>query len=245
MPERTTATTMPEATDAAAATAALELADWRRQVAELYGEVRRLASRDPRAAWERWRTARERLYREHPQSPVAAAERGGFRARHFPYDPGLRFELPLLPADGRRPEDRADAGPDRRRSPVPGPGPLRLPTSAAPVEPLAFGRVGWLAVPFPAGTRRLALFRLRDYAGGLFLPVGDATNGAATYGAGRYVLDTAKGADLGGDAAAGTLVVDFNFAFQPSCAFDPRWACPLAPAENRLDLPIEAGERLA
>ena len=53
-----------------------------------------------------------------------------------------------------------------------------------------------------------------------------------------------KGADLGGDPAAGTLVVDLNFAFQPSCAFDPKWACPLAPPENRLAARIEAGERL-
>jgi hypothetical protein len=85
---------------------------------------------------------------------------------------------------------------------------------------------------------------MAGYAGGLFLPFRDATNGHETYGAGRYILDGAKGADLGGDAATGRLVLDFNFAFQPSCAFDPRWACPLAPPENRLDLRIEAGERL-
>ena len=74
---------------------------------------------------------------------------------------------------------------------------------------------------------------MRGYTGGLFLPLGDATNGVETYGAGRYLLDGAKSADLGGDAAAGTLVVDLNFAFQPSCAFDPQWACPLAPPESR------------
>ena len=58
-------------------------------------------------------------------------------------------------------------------------------------------------------------------------------------------MDAAKSADLGGDPVAGTLILDFNFAFQPSCAFDPKWACPLAPPANRLDLPIRAGERLA
>ena len=77
---------------------------------------------------------------------------------------------------------------------------------------------------------------MAGYAGGLFVPFRDATNGTETYGAGRYLVDAAKSADLGGDPAAGTLVLDFNFAFQPSCAFDPRWACPLAPPENRLDL---------
>jgi uncharacterized protein (DUF1684 family) len=80
--------------------------------------------------------------------------------------------------------------------------------------------------------------------GRLFIPFRDATNGDETYAAGRYLLDTAKGADLGGDPERGTLIVDFNFATQPSCAFDPRWACPLAPPENRLDLAIRAGERL-
>ena len=85
---------------------------------------------------------------------------------------------------------------------------------------------------------------MRGYAGGLFLPFRDATNGAETYGAGRYVLDTAKSADLGGDPAAGTLVIDLNFAFQPSCALDPLWACPLAPPSNRLEARVEAGERL-
>jgi uncharacterized protein (DUF1684 family) len=86
---------------------------------------------------------------------------------------------------------------------------------------------------------------MAGYAGGIFIPFRDDTNGSETYAAGRYLVDAAKSADLGGDPVAGTLIVDFNFAFQPSCAFDPRWACPLAPPENRLDLPIRAGERLA
>jgi uncharacterized protein (DUF1684 family) len=111
-------------------------------------------------------------------------------------------------------------------------------------QPLAFRRVGWLDIPFPTGKRRLGLYWIEGYGGGLFLPFRDATNGTETYAAGRYVLDAVKSADLGGNAATGTLIIDFNFAYHPSCAFDPRWACPLAPPENRLDLPIRAGERL-
>src|SRR5258706_557735 len=95
-----------------------------------------------------------------------------------------------------------------------------------------------------AEVRRLEIYWMEGYAGGLFLPFRDATNGPETYGAGRYLLDAAKSADLGGDLGAGTLILDFNFAFQPSCAFDPKWACPLAPPSNRLDIPIRAGERL-
>ncbi len=86
---------------------------------------------------------------------------------------------------------------------------------------------------------------MAGYAGGLFVPFRDASNGHETYGAGRYLLDTAKSADLGPGSADGSLILDFNFAFQPSCAFDPKWSCPLAPPENRLDLRIEAGERLS
>jgi uncharacterized protein (DUF1684 family) len=79
------------------------------------------------------------------------------------------------------------------------------------------------------------------YAGGLFLSFRDATSGKETYGAGRYLFDTAKGADLGGEG--GRLVLDFNFAYNPSCSYDPRWACPLAPPENRLPVAVRAGER--
>ena len=125
---------------------------------------------------------------------------------------------------------------------------LRAPLLQLPVSgggPMGFRRIGWLDVPFPAGARRLALFWMEGYAGGLFLPFRDATNGHETYGAGRYLLDAAKSADLGGDPGRGHATLDFNFAYQPSCAFDPRWACPLAPPENWLDIPIRAGERIA
>src|ERR687896_31197 len=73
--------------------------------------------------------------------------------------------------------------------------------------------------------------------------ISHTTSGERTYGAGRYLLDTVKGADLGMEADK--LMLDFNFAYNPSCAYDPRWVCPLAPPPNRLDLPIEAGERYA
>jgi uncharacterized protein len=207
----------------------LQLADWRRRVAALYAEVRELATDDPEAAWNHWRAGREHLYREHPQSPVPAARRSAFRADHWPYDPRWRLEVAVLPDD----PPAAPAVDDG----------LRLPISTGGSQ--AFSRVGWLDLAFPGRRRRLGLFWMAGYAGGLFLPFRDATNGAGTYGAGRYLLDAAKSADLGGSATDGTLIIDFNFAYQPSCAFDPRWSCPLAPPENRLDLRIEAGERLS
>ena len=207
----------------------LWLADWRRRLADLYVEVRTTAATDPAAAWERWRAEREALYRGHPQSPVPSGERDAFRAHHWPYDDRLRATVRVSPA------------------PPPAAGlalaPLALPNSGG--ESPAFDTVGVLPLPLPGGASRdVPIFWMRGYAGGLFLPLGDATNGEETYGAGRYLLDTAKSADLGGDPAAGTLVVDLNFAFQPSCAFDPRWACPLAPPESRVPVRVEAGERL-
>jgi uncharacterized protein (DUF1684 family) len=91
--------------------------------------------------------------------------------------------------------------------------------------------------------QQLELYWLDGYGGGLFVPFRDGTAGTETYGAGRYLFDTIKGADLGmhGDR----IIFDFNFAFNPSCAYDPRWVCPLAPPPNRLDIAIPAGERYA
>jgi uncharacterized protein len=88
----------------------------------------------------------------------------------------------------------------------------------------------------------LELYWLEGYGGGVFLPFADATGPAETYGAGRYLLDTVKGADLGMED--GRLVLDFNFAYQPSCSYSDAWACPLSPPANRLPVPVRAGERL-
>jgi uncharacterized protein len=226
--------------------AELELADWRRRVARLYAEVRSLYPNDAIAAWRLWRTERETLYREHAQSPVKAAERASFRAHHWDYDPRFAFELRVMP-DAPAAEARAESWAETTVNPMGLPemgaiAPLALPVSGGGT--MAFRRIGSVAVPLPDGERRLALYWMESYSGGLFLPFRDATNGAQTYGAGRYLLDAAKSADLGGDPARRTLICDFNFAYQPSCAFDPRWACPLAPPENRLDVAIPAGERL-
>lgn len=228
----------------------LELADWRRRISDLYAAVRAEAEDDPEAAWEVWREARQGLFRKHSQSPVPAADRRGFRASHWPYDPRLRFEAIVAPVPPADPVDAATAaGPglgSAGASAAPfgfGGTTLALPVSTGGEE--AFTKIGRVTVRLPGGTRELGVYWMAGYAGGIFLPFRDATNGAETYGAGRYLLDTAKSADLGAGALPGSLILDFNFAFHPSCAFDPRWSCPLAPPENRLDLRIEAGERLA
>ena len=219
----------------------LALADWRRRVARLYADVRFLYPDDPVAAWQLWRSERESLFRDHPQSPLLPADRATFRGRYWGYDARFAFGIEVQPDEP--PASAAAAGADPGGvTPTLGLA-LALPTSGGGT--MAFRRIGWLDIPFPEGVRRLALYWMEGYAGGLFVPFRDATNGTETYGAGRYLLDAAKSADLGGDPVRRTLVCDFNFSYQPSCAFDPQWACPLAPPENRLDLAVRAGERIA
>jgi uncharacterized protein len=231
----------------------LDLADWRRRIADLYTAVRAEAGTDPEDAWRRWRETREALFRTHPQSPVRAADRNAFRAAHWPYDPRLRFEVTVAGEAGDEAATieagaavlggMSAVGSLGLTEPITDGFTLSLPISTGGEQ--AFSRIGSVAVPFEGGVRSLGVYWMAGYAGGLFLPFRDATNGLETYGAGRYLLDTAKSADLGAGAAPGSLVLDFNFAFHPSCAFDPRWSCPLAPPENRLHLRVEAGERLA
>ena len=80
------------------------------------------------------------------------------------------------------------------------------------------------------GLGGLDVWWLGSYGNGIFVPLRDATAGTTTYGAGRYLLDTVKGADLGREGDA--WVLDLNFSYNPSCAYDPDWACPLAPARQ-------------
>lgn len=175
------------------------------------------ASPDPRAAHARWCETRRHLYSTHQQSPLPPAEREGYEGPHvWPYDPNWRLHATIE----RAPEEV-----------------LELPASdGATMRFVRFAHAH-------AGDLTLDLFWLDAYGGGLFVPFADATSGRETYGAGRYVLDTIKGADLG--TQHGRLVLDLNFAFQPSCSYDTRWTCPLAPPANRLDVAVRAGERLA
>ena len=206
---RTEVTTSPNAY--------LELLDWRRQVAELFAEVRRRPANAETLTW--FRDRKDALFREHAQSPIPAADRPRFGGlAYWAFDPSLRVVAQFT------------AVPDE------------LPRGAGE---LALRRIGELAFELPGHALRLGAFWIEGYAGGLFVPFTDATSGRESYGGGRYLLDTIKSADLGSQAANGTVVLDFNYAYHPSCAYDPQWVCPLAPPESRLAVPIEAGERLS
>jgi uncharacterized protein (DUF1684 family) len=199
-------------------TALEDLADYRRSVAGMYARVRQ---GDPPVAqrWEAFRRERDALFASHAQSALSPEQKQTFTGlTYFEYDPAYRFIIPVETA----------ADPKILEVDLPDEGLLRL---------QRFGRIS-----FEVGGQRVSLsvFWVKSYGGGIFLPFRDLTYQNETYGGGRYLLDTIKNADLG--RAAGGLVVDFNFAYNPSCAYNPRWVCPLPPPENRLSVPIRAGE---
>ena len=195
---------------------ALDLLDWKRRVFALYSEVRAAA---PEAGWQRWRNVRDDLFRTHAQSPVPRESRTGFGGLdYFAYDAAWRITAEVVPMESREISIGASGG-----------------------DTVRFDRFAQARFAVDGEPETLDLYWLEGYGGGLFLPFADATSGSETYGAGRYLLDTVKGADLGSSDEG--LVLDFNFSYNPSCAYDPQWVCPLAPAANRLRVPVRAGER--
>jgi len=211
----------PEAGRGTGAGMALELLDllgWKREVTDLYRRVRGTA--DPEAAWRDWRATRDALFAGHPQSPLPAAERAGFAGLPcFGHDPAARVLGEVLPA-----------------------APESVEIGSSGEAPVRFTRAGRVRFPLGGAEHELDLFWLEGYGGGLYLPFADATSGTETYGAGRYLLDTVKGADLGMEGDR--LVLDFNLAYNPSCAFSPAYDCPFPPAQNRLPVEVLAGEKL-
>jgi uncharacterized protein (DUF1684 family) len=197
--------------------AELEQASWRRMAGELYAAVR--GEGDPRRGHARWRHGRDELFRSRPQSPLPPGDplrRTGLP--YWPCDPRLRFDVPVLPADRDMP--------------------LSAPASEGAI---AMARLGRVHLPAPADAV-IDAWWLQQCAGGLFLPLRDGTAGKCSYGGGRYVLDTARGADLGGPS--GRLIIDLNFLYHPSCRYNDAWVCPLAPPGNTISTPVRAGERL-
>ena len=198
--------------------AELQLLDWKRRVSELYAEVRRDA--DPESGWRRWVDVRAELFRSHTQSPVAVEHRPTFDGpAYFDYDPRWRVCARLEPVEPQR---------------------IEVPSSG--VDAFVLRRIATAHFTASGSDHSLDVFWIEGYGGGLFVSFRDATSGNETYGAGRYLYDTIKGADLGGDQDE--LVFDFNFAYNPSCSYDPKWVCPLAPPRNRLEVEVRAGERL-
>ena len=203
------------------ATDALQLLDWRERTHELYRTVR--AHGEPAVAHALWRDGRDQLLGAHPASPLAVQHREGFAGLAVAdYDPRYRFEAVLQHAE-----------------------PQVLEVETGTDGTVSFERVAVVVLPLPDGEVSLDVWRLRSYGGGLFVPLRDGSSGTATYGGGRYLVDTVKGANLGGSPDGAMLVIDLNFAYNPSCAYDPAWACPLAPPGNGTDVVVPVGEQHA
>ncbi len=194
---------------------ATSLLDWRRLVASLYADVRAAAG-DAREAHRIWQEGRNRLLGSHPRSPIPAERRATFSSVPVAsYDPALRFTAWV----------DTDVAASR----------IDMTTGTDGLVPLE--RAGIVHLD---GVGDLDVWWLASYGGGVFIPIRDRRTDGATYPGGRYVIDTVKGADLGG--SEGYLVIDLNFAYNPSCAYDPSWACPLAPPGNTVPVPVDAGE---
>lgn len=194
------------------------LLDWKRRVNALYASVR--ADDDPQRAWRGWKEGRDLLFRTHPQSPIPEAQRASFPGlKYYDYDPEARVEGTF----------------EALEEPA-----FQVEVSTGETQELK--RPGRILFDLGGSTRSLDLLWVTGYGGGALLVFTDTTSAQSTYGGGRYLLDTIKGADLG-STSGGDFILDFNFAYNPSCSYDPRWSCPLAPPGNRVDVAIEAGEQ--
>ena len=167
-----------------------------------------------------FRAEKDAFFANDLHSPIPANERSTFTGlRYYPANEALRFDdLRLEPYAGDEPST------------------FQIPTSDGQLRPAR--RAGILRFELDGEPGQLTgyTFEGDDDDGSLFVPFLDGTSGAETYGAGRY-LDLEPDDD-------GSYVLDFNLAYHPSCVYDPRYSCPLTPAENRLRVRIEAGERL-
>lgn len=204
----------------------LDLYDYRCRVAAMYRERTQayLAGEDAEGVLRHFREARDELFANHPQSALDEEQRQNFQELHyFPYNPALRFIV----------EIDTDVEPVRQQVVMNADESMTMTT---------VGRVHFAVEGQPA---ELSLYWLEVYGGGLFLPFRDTTCPAESYGGGRYLFDTIKGSEflpVPGIKNFKRIMLDFNYAYNPSCAYNYRWICPLAPMENRLNVAIRAGE---
>lgn len=196
----------------------LSLADWRRQISEIYAEVRRNPNAED--AWRQYRRKRDALFATHPQSPLTDTQKTVFRnLPYFPYNPDWRIHATI--------DSNVTAETFR----------IHLPNDGD----FSYTRIARVHFQAQAIEHSLSLFWVEGYGGGLFLPFRDKSNGQSSYGGGRYLYDGIKGADL--NIGFEKFVLDFNFAYNPSCGYNDHWVCPLSPPENRLRVAINAGEK--
>ena len=167
-----------------------------------------------------YRAEKDEYLRAAHDSPIPHDARHDFPGLpYFPVDESLRFEgLTLEPYAGAEPAQ------------------FQIPTSDGKLRDAV--RAGVLRFEIGGVTHALTGYTFaQGHSDSVFVPFLDTTSGTESYGAGRY-LDIYPEED-------GTYALDFNLAYHPSCVYDTKYSCPLTPAENRLPVRIEAGERLA
>ncbi|WP_135825256.1 DUF1684 domain-containing protein [Halorussus ruber] len=189
-------------------------------------------STDWRAAVRRQREEKDEYFGEHPRSPIPDDERDEFEGlNYYPIDEDYRFLLPL--------HEHSDK-------------------EAVTVSTSTEGEqeyVRWGEFRFEVDGEEVTLqaYKSDPDEDRLWVPFRDETSGEETYGAGRYLdlepehhrIDRGETDDVEGDnvEADDEWVLDFNAAYNPTCAYSDRYECPLPPMENWLDVPIEAGEK--
>ncbi len=204
----------------------LALYDYRCRVAAMYRARAQglLNGVELPAVWQQFRQAREQLFATHPQSALDAEQQRTFQGLpYFPYNPALCVIAEV----------------DTNLEPTT----QEVLMNAHETMPMT--TVGRLHFTVEGQSVSLSFYWLDIYGGGLFLPFRDTTCPAESYGGGRYLFDTIKGSDflpVPGEQHWMRIILDFNYAYNPSCAYNSRWTCPLAPLENRLNIPIRAGE---
>ena len=205
----------------------LNLYDYRCRMSALYRERTHsfAEGQDAEMILHRFRQRKDALFAHHPQSALDAEQQRHFRGlRYFPYQPALRCSATL----------------ERTEHPIA----EELVVSAKETLPLL--TVGLLHFVIAEEPVTLSLYWLDLYGGGLFLPFRDTTCPRESYGGGRYLFDTIKGSEPFsplGEQEWQQMTLDFNYAYNPSCAYNHRWICPLAPRENHLTVAIGAGEK--
>ena len=199
---------------------AAALVEWRETIGQIYKEIRATHGADPRRAWERFREQRDSLYKHHRCSALTEAEKlqfGGFP--NYPYDPVLCFTGEVEYAASE----------------------IACTARISEAE-LPYRKIGRAKFDYLGKAQALDVYWFDIYGGGIWIPVGDETNGETTYSGGRYLFDTCKGANLGMTKDGCKILLDMNFLYPPSCSLNAQWICPLCPPENKLPFRIEAGE---
>ncbi|MFN2189287.1 MAG: DUF1684 domain-containing protein [Candidatus Promineifilaceae bacterium] len=161
----------------------------------------------------------DQFLKHHPQSPIEPDDRDDFDGlQYYSPNPDLRFEVEVE----RLPEDEPA---------------ITMQTSTGDEQ--EFRRWGRFSFEVAGEIATLTVYSNPD-GHDFFLPFKDSTNGSETYGAGRYMDEHRPGLER---LANGRILVDFNYAYNPYCAYSPYYSCPLPPRENWLQIPIRAGEK--